>query len=499
MKNLLRTLGTPLVVGFLLLVSLSPFAASASSATYTSGLATSPLSNGLLMAQAIHSGRIQLHDALSTPDKKHPFLKNVQASEGGQPVNEDPIAVSPANAMNVLTGGNDYNCGSTLRGFFTSSDGGKTFSHHCAGSGSFSGGCGDPGVGYDTNGVAYASGINSNDGCGTSVVGVESSKDNGKTWQAAVTAVTSTLGGLVDKPWLQVDITSTSPHANALYISSTQFGSNNSSEISVSHSYDGNKTWKTVVVDTQQQYPTIDQFSDLAIGTDGTVYVSWMRCVANGPSGDCGGTTASFYISKSTDGGKTWSAPSLMVKAALAPDTCGGFYGCLPHTSERLSNVAATAIDNTSGSNAGHLYSALYNWTGTFAQVEVVSSSNGGTSWSSPVPVTTGTIKWDQFFPWLTVSATGVVGVTWLDRRNDKSDLSYEAFAATSTTGGASFGKNIKIATKPSNPLNDGFGGGFMGDYTGNYWSGKKLYASWMDSRNGSNMQDEVGGLKSKA
>src|SRR5262249_28134816 len=34
------------------------------------------------------------------------------------------------------------------------------------------------------------------------------------------------------------------------------------------------------------------------------------------------------------------------------------------------------------------------------------------------------------------------------------------------------------------------------GDYTGNVWNstGTILYASWMDSRNGVNMQDEVGG-----
>jgi len=47
-----------------------------------------------------------------------------------------------------------------------------------------------------------------------------------------------------------------------------------------------------------------------------------------------------------------------------------------------------------------------------------------------------------------------------------------------------------------SNPLNDGFGGSFMGDYTGNAWDGATLYASWMDSRNGSFMQDEVGGIR---
>lgn len=85
--------------------------------------------------------------------------------------------------------------------------------------------------------------------------------------------------------------------------------------------------------------------------------------------------------------------------------------------------------------------------------------------------------------------------VNWLDRRNDPSNLMYEAFAAISSNGGTRFSTNVQIATAASNPTDDGFNGTFMGDYTGNTWVGKRLYASWMDSRGGVNMQDEVGGL----
>jgi hypothetical protein len=37
-----------------------------------------------------------------------------------------------------------------------------------------------------------------------------------------------------------------------------------------------------------------------------------------------------------------------------------------------------------------------------------------------------------------------------------------------------------------------------MGDYSGNAWDGSTLFASWMDSRTGSFMQDEVGGYARK-
>jgi len=425
----------------------------------------------------------------------------VQASEGGSPVNEDPIVVSPTNSNDLLTGGNDYNCSSSLQGFFTSSNGGSSWTHTCMSTLSGQIGCGDPGVGYDLNGTAYIDGIDSSNSstCTPGEIVFEKSTNNGGTWSAPAVAVNPFFsGGLADKPWLQIDTNVSSPHKNALYISVTQFDSTSTHDtITVSHSTNGGATWTTKAVDTTQILSSqVDQFSDLAIGKDGTVYVTWLRCPATGSAGDCGGTTSKVYFSKSTDGGNTWSTPVVAATVKLAPDTCGGFYGCVPHTSERVSDIPAIAIDNSTGTFSGHIYVVTYTWTGTYMKVQVSTSTTGGTTWGTPVPVAPASVTHDQFFPWLTVSPGGKVGVTWLDRRNDPRNISYEAFAAISSNGGTSFGTNHQIATTPSNPNNDGFGGTFMGDYTGNYWgSATTLYASWMDSRSGVNMQDEVGGV----
>jgi hypothetical protein len=219
-----------------------------------------------------------------------------------------------------------------------------------------------------------------------------------------------------------------------------------------------------------------------------------MRCTANGPTGDCGGATATLLLSKSTDGGNTWTAPATIAQVNLAPDTCVAFYGCLPNTSERVSEIPVIDISN-GPVHAGRLYAAFYNWTGTFMQVQVAASSDGGNTWGAAVPVAPASDTHDQFFPWLSVNSQGVVGVTWLDRRDDPNNVSYEAFATTSSSGGIAFTPNRQISTAPSNPSNDGFGGRFMGDYTGNAWVGKTLYASWSDTRMGSATQDEVGGF----
>jgi hypothetical protein len=468
-------------------------------------LPLSPESGSVQMAKALRNGSVQLPTSVLmsgiepnlTCTPLPCVLPNVQASTGTNIANEDPIASNPRNALQLLTGANDYNC-PTFQGFYASSDGGSTWNHTCLPSLPGGSGLGDPMVGYDLLGNTFAGGIGT--GSAGQVIGVSRSKNNGTTWGALVVAAVPTFsGGTTDKGWMEIDTNRTSPHVNCLYVSNTQFDASSDSEISVSHSCNHGTSWSTVVVDTKQIYPKeVDQFSDLAIGKDGTVYVSWMRCPATGATGDCGGTVTKMLISKSTDGGLTWSAPVTMATPTLAPDSCGAFYGCLPNTSERVSNIPVIAIDNSTGPNAGHLYVVYYNWTGSQMKVYVTHSTDGGTTWSAGVAISPATVTHDQFFPWLNVSARGTVGVTWLDRRNDPANINYDAFATFSGNGGASFTSNQKLTSVMSNPFNDGFGGGFMGDYSGNAWDGATLFASWMDTRNGSFTQDEVGGYARK-
>ena len=153
----------------------------------------------------------------------------------------------------------------------------------------------------------------------------------------------------------------------------------------------------------------MDQFSDLAVGADGTVYVSWQRCPANGQAGDCGGTVATFLLSKSTDGGNTWSAPVTISTPTLVPDFCGcGFYGCMPNTDERISNIATNAVFG-SGSTA-KVYVSFYNWSGSQMQV-FWRSTDGGNTFGNPVRVSNSN-KGDEFFQWINVAKNGAIGVT---------------------------------------------------------------------------------------
>jgi hypothetical protein len=454
-----------------------------------------PQSGGYLAAKAFKEGRLQIQGNVTkgiappslTCSPAPCTFTPVNASEGGSnPVNEDPIVVNSTNTSNILTGGNDYNCGN-IQGYFASQDGGTTWSHFCS---LGTGGDGDPIVGFDTNGTGYAGGIQNG-----SVV-LASSTNGGMTFGTPKVVITAKLGYLADKPWLEVDTNSASPFKNALYVSTTQFAANSNTQIWVSHSTNGGSTWTSVAASALGTYPSIvNQFSDLAVGADGTVYLNWIACPpSNGNPPYCGGQRSSVMFSKSTDGGNTWSTPSLAATVTLVTDPSGCcFYGQLPNTSERVSDLPSNGVFG-SGSTA-KVFIGVYNWTGTQMQLEVIRSKDGGTTWAPPVIVNPTSTTGDQFFQWLNVNSAGVVGVTWLDRRNDPSNLSYQPFFSQSKNSGGNFIAGHALSSKLSNPDNDGFGGTFMGDYTGNAWNGTKtLYQSYMDMTTGTS-QDFVTGV----
>jgi hypothetical protein len=460
-----------------------------------------PYSGGVLMGRAIRSGRIQLpsrqavtqvNPDLTCSPAPCAFTPVEASGLGAQPANEYPFAANPGNAMQLLTGANDYNCPG-IQGFYATNDGGTTWTRKCFPLLSGGSGDGDPVSGYDLNNVAYAGGIQS---AGTFFgIVVSSSTDNGTTWGAPVKAVPAELGYLADKPWMQVDDSSGSALKNSIYISSTQFASNSDSQIWVAHSTDGGKTWTDKAVGTKQHYPTaVDQFSDLAVGSDGTVYATWIRCPANGSAGDCGGTVTKIMFSKSTDGGNTWSAESQATTTTLAPDACFcGFYGSLPNTSERISDIPANAASG-SGSTA-NVWVTYYNWTGTQMQIMAINSKNGGSTWGTPARVNKSNTG-DQFFPWVNFASNGrKLGFTWMDRRNDASNVKFQPFFASNTPSG--FTKDHALDSKLSDPNKDGFGSGFFGDYYTNVWSGRALYINWCDTNfNNSTCQEGVGGVQ---
>jgi hypothetical protein len=424
-------------------------------------------------------------------------LPPTQASEGGGTVTDTPIVTNPLNQNELLLGSVDFNCYPSALGFHLSRDGGSTWNRVLCMPDITMGEKGwdpsdEPSVGYDRKGTAYVAGLYFCTGyCYEYTAGllaVQKSTD-GTHWSKPVVALRDPGQAFPFETSMTVDTSPNSPRVNSLYVSGVMWThSGHDNQVMVSHSTDGGVTWAQSAAEQVQTYPRQDFFTRLAVDKDGNVFLSWMRCVATNTQ-ICSNNVAQMMFSKSADGGDTWSSPQLMTTVTMnwtLPNTKG----------ERVYNYPVIAVDNSSGAHGGNLYVAMYTWTGTYLRVQVIRSADGGNTWSTPVPPAPKTDTHDQFFPAISVSPTGKVGVSWLDRRNDPNNIEYQAFAALSNDGGKSFQPNWQLTKKFSNPDNNGTGNNWMGDYTGNTWAGGKFIAAWMDSSNGVDMQEVIGGIR---
>jgi hypothetical protein len=152
--------------------------------------------------------------------------------------------------------------------------------------------------------------------------------------------------------------------------------------------------------------------------------------------------TNSLDIVKSADGGQTWSAPTTIRQAVNVT-------GPPPPGNVVVANAALPvgAVDQSSGK----VYLAVSDASlsgGKVPEITMISSSDGGATWSSPVRVSSAAGVW-AFLPSVAVNAAGTVGVTYYDLRNatgGKPGLTADYWFTSSTDGGATFGNEQHVA-----------------------------------------------------
>src|SRR6266487_1789613 len=165
----------------------------------------------------------------------------------------------------------------------------------------------------------------------------------------------------------------------------------------------------------------------------------------------------------SSDGGSTWSQPTVVSSQQVANDTDLNT-GAPIRTGEGLPEVAIDA-------KSGQLYVVWEDARftgGTVNQAVISTSPKGGKSWSAPDAVSTATGK-PAFTPAVAVNSVGTVAVTYYDFRNlaagNTTTLPTDYWLTSSTDQGASFGNETHIAGSFDMMNAPNAGGFFVGDY----------------------------------
>lgn len=276
----------------------------------------------------------------------------------------------------------------------------------------------------------YASWLQNN----KSVIDVAKSIDFGQTWNTVM--ANQTKAG-TDKDILVV-------HGQDVYV-----GYNHAQTVWVSSSHDGGQTFTSAKVNQNAQFGW-SLTGGAAIDNAGNVYYAWEGFTQNGGAKG----PVNIYVSKSSDGGLTWS--STLVDVSGAPPNCSA-YSC---GWAFLGPGTAMTADA-----AGKLYLLWNAGTVDFGPERIYfSSSLDGVNWAPKSDISSAPTGVDHAFPAIVAGGTGDVRIAWMDQRNNPH---WNVYYQTSGDGGTTWSAENTLSTYVSGYtyiFNDGFRFPF-GDY----------------------------------
>jgi hypothetical protein len=248
---------------------------------------------------------------------------------------------------------------------------------------------------------------------------VARSQDFGRSWYFAVAEHSPDV--LIDKPVLAV-------RGPNVYVS---FNHDQTLAVAASHDYAQNFSPSVL-------NPGAESGWSLAAGATvdpvGNVYFSWTAY----PRTDLLTRPEEVFVSRSTDGGRSWSATSLDVSSA-APGCSAQV--CSPGF---LGSQMALASDD-----AGVIYAVWNSGSVTGGPQRIYfSSTNEGGSWSAKADISTAPSGVEHCFPTITAGAPGDVRIAWMDTRkvDRENHPVWNTFYRASTNGGATWSAESQLS-----------------------------------------------------
>ncbi|MDC8002562.1 T9SS type A sorting domain-containing protein [Aureisphaera galaxeae] len=402
----------------------------------------------------------------------------VLISGGTTTQSENSVFVDPNNNQTALVS-NNSTLGSSVQGTnaLFSFDGGATWTGGTGGAGGNN--SGDPAAAISLGGTSYIGHIAPGFKQGVSI-----SNDNGVTW--SVSSV-SAAAGFLDKNHLWVDNSGASSFQGNVYSAWTNFGGANNNQIEISRSTNNGTTWSAPLnISGAVTAGSHNQGVNIQTGPNGEVYAVW-AIYDSWPSRE-----NAIGFSVSTDGGVTYSPATRIFNNIQGVRWQPGFPIANPHGKNMRSNsFPGMAVDISGGPNNGTIYVTWANVgvpgvnTGSDVSIYVMSSTDSGATWSTPLKVNTDPSGNIQYFPWITCDpVNGNLSIIFYDDRNVGA-TEVEAWVADSTDGGLTW-SDFRVSDVSFTPAPiPGLAGGYMGDYLGISANGGNVYPVWTDNRSG--------------
>ena len=491
-----------------------------------------------------------------------------------QAQNETSIAQDPTHPASIVASSNDYRRGDGGCYTYHSSDNGRTWRDSTPPASftrgdAFGGfdrqywqGGGDTSVAWDTKGNAYldcqlfnrGQPTNPDPDMSSGFFVFRSTGTKGASWnfpgRPVVEASDPTGSGapFLDKPYMAIDDTVGSPYQDRIYVTWTLFAADGTSYIYAAHSADYGEHFSAPVlvsrnsslctdplgVPTPKGACNTNQFSQPFTGPDGNLYVAWDNYNLTGvhPRGDDAAVTAidnrgQVLLSRSTDGGRSFSAPVKVSDYYDLPD-CQTYQhqdegvACVPEkgpTSNSIFRAAnypvggvdprdpskivvtvASYINRDSNESNGCVprgynaetfqprYRGVKNPGACNNDIVISRSGNGGKTFTGgsanvrTLPAIRGAAPHaDQFWQWATFDPRGRFVVSFYDRGyGDDERTGFSDMTLAGSRDGTTYAQ-ARITTASMPPASQ-FEGSFFGDYSG-LAALNGAHPFWMDTR----------------
>jgi hypothetical protein len=487
----------------------------------------------------------------------------------GQANNEPSIAQDPMAPNHIVASDNDYVRGDGTCGAHFSTDNGRTWqdstvpNSFTTGPGDFAReywqAGGDTSVAWDTRGNAYMScqlfnrgTVSSpNSDASSSFVIYRSTQNNGASWNFPGRYTTvffdapGTSGVLEDKALMTVDDNVQSQYRDRIYVTWTEFAADGTAYIYEVHSDNYGETFsKRELVSKNSPACTNtfgaatpggncneNQFSDPFVGPDGNLYVVYDNFNNQPTSGP--NNNYQVLLSKSTDGGQSFSSPVKVSDYYDLPD-CDTYQGtgadpgraCVPEKGKstvsvfRATNYPSGQVDPRNANRVTVAFGSYINqdsnettgcrptgfagdgnptYTGVkdpgkcANKILLGVSNDGGSTFATSANPRVGRLvtqagaqaKTDQFWQWSAFTRSGKLAVDYYDRQyGDDETTGSSDFSLSGSWNLVNFGQ-VRV-TSSSMPAPTEFGGPaggqFYGDYVGLAAVGG-AHPIWSDTR----------------